>query len=391
MLVNNNSLSLSTSDTLYIGRFINGSSPLNAYMRDFQIFKGGYYNYDSTLTNCLYTLGTNTYYDISILPITSQTITCLDCNSTTAVNIDFTNSQRATCISSCPATTFRAVSTNQNICTTCSITCSTCSTSTPSLCNSCLSTMYYLLSNQSCYSTCPSHYWANSSTIPYVCISCDSTCQECIGSLPTQCINCNTVYGNSTSYFYQNQCLATCPIGTYADISKLCQNCNNMCYTCNGGLATNCLTCNTTGTNKYFMNGNKTCTSACPTNGYYADASYTCQSCDSTCYTCNGTTINNCLTCNITGTYKYFMNGNKTCMSACPTGYYADASYICQSCDSTCYTCNGANATNCLTCNTTGTYKYLMNTNNTCMLACPPGYYANGSYICQFCNSTCYT
>ena len=254
-------------------------------------------------------------------------------------------------------------------------------------CEQCLSTFSLDSSNSAC--VCPTHTFLDTNK----CTSCDSTCQECIGS-STQCTSCNITSGNSTSNFYQNKCLAACPTGTYSDTSKLCQNCDSSCYTCNGGLATNCSACNTTGTSKYFIAGNNTCMSACPT-GYYADTSFNCQNCDSSCYTCNGGSTTNCLTCNTAGRSQYFMNSNKTCMSSCPTtGYYADASLNCQLCDSTCYTCNGRSATNCLTCNTAGTgaYPYFIAGNNTCMSACPTtGYYLDSATNCQLCNLTCST
>ena len=160
--------------------------------------------------------------------------------------------------------------------------------------------------------------------------------------------------------------------------------CDSTCYICNGTAATNCLTCYITGSNKYYINANKTCNPACPLIGYYPDTNNTCQSCDSTCYTCNGGFATNCLTCYTTGSNKYFMNVNSSCNPACPPiGYYTDTSYNCLSCDSTCYTCNGTAATNCLTCDTTGSNKYYISANKTCITSCPIGYYADANYTCN--------
>ena len=266
---------------------------------------------------------------------------------------------------------------------------------------------YFMNANKTCMSACPTGYYADSSnncqlcgnnTIGYYvdqsgnCQLCDSTCYTCNGATATNCLTCNT--GGTNKYFMNasTTCVSDCSTGYYADSSFNCQLCDPTCYTCRG-LATNCSTCNATGTTKYFMSINATCMSACPTIGYYTDSNANCKSCDSTCYTCNGGLATNCLTCNTAGTYKYYMNTNATCLIACPTiGYYTDSNANCKSCDSSCYTCDGGFARNCLTCNLSGTYPYFMSLNKTCMSSCPTaGYYADSSKNCTSCDSTCYT
>ena len=101
-----------------------------------------------------------------------------------------------------------------------------------------------------------------------------------------------------------------------------------------------------------------TCNLACPPIGYYVDTNNNCGLCDSTCSTCNGAATTNCLTCNPSGSTKYYMNSNTTCITSCPLGYYGDANNDCKLCDSTCSTCDGSTATNCLTCYTAGPNKY---------------------------------
>lgn len=47
-----------------------------------------------------------------------------------------------------------------------------------------------------------------------------------------------------------------------------------------------------------------------------------CDSCDSTCYTCNGTASNNCLTCK---TGLYLTPNTSECVTTCPPGYVTNS------------------------------------------------------------------
>ena len=149
-----------------------------------------------------------------------------------------------------------------------------------------------------------------------------------------------------------------CDVGYYTDTSNNCQICYSTCYTCHGALATDCSTCDTTpGTNPYFMITNYSCMSACPSG--YKNVNYKCVSdqCDSTCFTCSGTSATICLSCDESGTHPYFISNNNTCMSACLIGYHNTYTQNppgvwykgCESCHPTCSTCDGSTATNCLT------------------------------------------
>jgi len=164
--------------------------------------------------------------------------------------------------------------------------------------------------------------------------ACNSSCASCFGPSSTQCLSCNS------AYLYQSQCLTVCPIGYYGDQTVTsnwtCQPCNSSCLTCYGSTNSNCYSCNPGQT----LSGSQ-CFGNCLTVGTYYNTSNVlskilssnplnlntalglCQSCHPTCRSCNGSLINQCITCN-TGTYLY----NGQCLSTCPYSYYPNTSII---------------------------------------------------------------
>jgi hypothetical protein len=76
-------------------------------------------------------------------------------------------------------------------------------------------------------------------------------------------------------------------------------------------------------------------------DGYTPEGGNTCVQCDSTWLTCSTTSKTQCLTCNSTGTYKYFYSTNNQCLSSCESGTYTSA-LKCVDCVTPWATCTSA-------------------------------------------------
>jgi proprotein convertase subtilisin/kexin type 5 len=142
----------------------------------------------------------------------------------------------------------------------------------------------------------------------------------------------------------------------------------------------NCILCTT----NYFL-FNSTCINACPTQ-YYGDASFkVCMPCIRPCYSCLNSSY--CLTCSSNFGY----NGSCVNSASCPTSNFADiTSLSCIACNSLCLTCRFS-ATFCTSCNSTSSTPLLQN--NTCVASCSSTstYPAsvNGGLVCVACISPC--
>ena len=361
---------------------------------------------------------------------------CFSCSGGLANNCFSCNNPnllyQTTCVASCPSGSFQDTGAT---CMSCNTGCSLCSSST--ICSSCL-TGFYLSGSQ--------------------CLSCNPSCLSCSGGPANNCLSCN-----SPNLFYQTTCFSTCPSGSFQDTSATCMtcnagcsvcssstvcsscvigfylsgsqclSCNPSCLTCNGGLANNCLSCNSP--NLFYQT---TCFSTCP-SGSFKDTSTTCMTCNTGCSTCSSSTVcsacvtsfyltgnqclscnpsclscsgglaNNCLSCNSPNLFYQttcfstcpsgsFQDTSTTCMtcntgcsvcsssnicSACVTGFYLSGSQ-CLPCNPSCLTCNGGLANNCLSCNP-GNLLY----QGSCSISCPTGSYQNTIASCATCATGC--
>lgn len=302
-------------------------------------------------------------------------------------------------------------------CISCDIRCKTCETN-PTNCNSCSTTTY--LSGSTCVSICPDGKYPR--TGDNTCQSCDLSCLTCTGSTSSSC--------------------KTCPDGKYLTSTNQCQSCNSNCKTCDLLVPTKCLSC----TSPLFLSltGNK-CISPCPDGQYGRTTDQTCQKCDSTCITCNGGSLINCLSCE-DGKFLYLTRCltcdsncktcvtnlssctlctlplvllNAKCIDNCPNGYFKEiSSNSCQKCDSNCVTCSSSSKNcetcksnqlkttsntcqncdiNCLTCLTSLTNCQTCATplffeNNKCVTICIAGFYGDlTENKCKPCDSSCVT
>ncbi|EAR95046.2 TNFR/NGFR cysteine-rich region family protein (macronuclear) [Tetrahymena thermophila SB210] len=340
-------------------------------------------NYLQPLQNsCVSSCNSNQFADNTLLKCINCDITCTKCsgpNNNQCLKCSgsyYFDSTATKCVKTCPDGTYP--NSSNNICSSCNSNCTTCSGPASNSCLSCSGTLYLDSTANTCVSTCPNGYYANSQG--NICSNCNSSCTTCSGPADNNCLSCSgKLYFNSAL----KNCVSTCPSGTYSNsIGNICSPCNPQCATCSGGNSNNCLSCQGS---LFFNSQSNSCVSPCP-DGYYANSTGNlCSTCDPKCKTCSGNTLNNCLSCS----GSLYLYGN-TCVADCPSGKYQNTNNnTCSSCNSSCTTCSGPDPNNCLSCSNS---LYLNSSNNTCVSICPNGTYQNSSgNICSACHTTCAT
>ena len=293
--------------------------------------------------------------------------------------------------------------------TPCHPTCDYCSGPYYTDCTACTGLLnLYASPKGQCINPCPDGWYA-SANVCYQCyVSTTSpyySCTTCDTAGSSNCLSCgpNTYLQLVTAT--KGYCVTSCPAGYYGDTTTwTCQPCYSggvpnyyACATCNGGAATNCLSCNT---NTFLYPVDSSCIKPCPT-GWWGDIpALLCKPCYAIttttrqpCRSCFGGLATSCNTCN-TGNYYFAID--HSCLITCPNGYYATGlaypNNICNQCyqynpptnpDGTCATCTGPNANQCLSCN----YGwYLDLTTGKCVATCPIGYWADHvNNVCSHC------
>ena len=224
-----------------------------------------------------------------------------------------------------------------------------------------------------CWTICPKGFYADTtSNLCAICLS-NMSCSACAFNNVT-----NTSYCTSCKYGYyftasNNSCGTACLSTQYKNTwNNSCSSCDLSCSTCNGPTSFSCTSCGST----FYLLTNSTggyCLTACPTLGYIQIGSTSCQSCDSTCSSCNGVGASQCFNCS-TGYYLW----SGYCRYICPSGTYPNSSsYKCTACDSSCSYCFGGSNASCTSCST-GLYLY----NFTCKASCPSGMAPNQWNVC---------
>lgn len=191
-------------------------------------------------------------------------------------------------------------------------------------------------------------------------MDCPTPCNQCIvQNNNVQCTSC------LTGYFYNGNCLSSCPSGYYIQPSTLsCQKCPSLCLICDNN--TNCLTCS----NSLYSPPNCNASNiVCLANQYVEPSNSSCVNCNTACATCYGPSAAQCTSCvNLTGVVYYLLGSS--CLTDCPGGYVRNA---------TINKCTQCSVTNCLNCNQSSTtctacYSgYILFTNSTttkCILNC---------------------
>ena len=179
--------------------------------------------------------------------------------------------------------------------------------------------------------------------------------------------------------------MCACPTGYYTwyyTVNYYCGSCQDFCKTCHGIDYTRCNTCNP-GFYWFAGWGDGNCFDICPTNYFGNNATWTCQGCPISCWTCTNNTI--CTSC------KYILpNGN--CGSTCGDNFYANSTKNCLSCDPQCLLCNGPTNADCLSCQPVYYAYYLPSGKASCFMTCPDGTYGVASTKkCLDCDFSCGT
>jgi hypothetical protein len=181
------------------------------------------------------------------------------------------------CYKGCPSATNGIsyyIDSTTNACELCQDSCQDCANGYS--CTTCkdgyLNVQNYIVNN--CVTSCPIGYDQNNST----CIECN------IKSSNGTCLNCL----DEDLYYYQYQCIDSCPSDLTPDIQNICADC----------------------TNRISYKG--TCYDICPDKTFYNNTL-------NTCYTCEDKKM------------KYY---NNTCIETCPIGSVLSKNNICITCKS---------------------------------------------------------
>ena len=275
----------------------------------------------------------------------------------------------SSCRRDCPSGTYAA--TDAGVCRFCSKACENCTAGGESNCLTCSKGKF--LHRSSCFDSCPNRTYAAETT----CRTCHASCFNCFGPNEVDCLSCE-----HNLELNQGQCVPSkdCPNRQYYDeTARKCAPCNAACANCDGGLATDCLSCSN-GT--YFHQMTTTCVTVCPAKHHPKVDESVCEPCYSTCETCSGSRETDCTSCSD----DLVLSGGR-CGASCPEGMYADeATRTCQQCDKACRACI-LSASNCLSCNPT-----FVRDGPSCATSCSAGtWHDHSTHVCRPCSDACHT
>ncbi|XP_062140559.1 furin-like protease 2 isoform X2 [Drosophila sulfurigaster albostrigata] len=316
----------------------------------------------------------------------------------------------AVCVQNCPDGYFEDM--KNRTCVPCEPNCASCQ-DRPEFCTSC--DHHLVMHENKCYSACPLDSYE---TEENKCAYCHSSCATCNGATENDCITCRP-----SRYAWQNKCLNNCPEGHYADKKRLeCLPCHEGCKSCSSnGICSECLP-------NWTLNKKDKCSvagsEACTDSEFYSQSESGCKACHSSCETCNGPLATNCLSCEsnrlleqsscVSGCQDgYFMETgvctpclhtctqcksrtncsncskglelqNGECRTTCADGYYSDRG-ICAKCYLSCHTCSGPRRNQCVQCPDGWQLAA-----GECYPKCPEGFYKS-EFGCQKCHHYCKT
>ncbi|KZS13967.1 furin-like protease 2 [Daphnia magna] len=161
-----------------------------------------------------------------------------------------------------------------------------------------------------------------------VCLNCHSSCRNCTGAEPHQCLSCAPQFSQIID---KNLCVEHCPDGYHMDETKMmCIPCQPQCNTCNSALE--CSSCEF----RFVIHDGQCLPSCLP--GYYETDDYACAPCDTSCSTCRGPHQDHCVTC-----ADSFSEFNGSCIQRCPEGFWShglSGSKQCLPCPPGCEACS---------------------------------------------------
>jgi proprotein convertase subtilisin/kexin type 5 len=165
-----------------------------------------------------------------------------------------------------------------------------------------------LVSNNSCPIDCTGANWRDYGTNE--CKPCHADCSSCYGANADQCLVCSDTSKVILSLPTAGAC-TSCAGNQYKASEGACGACHGDCGSCSGGnTASDCLSCSDSSKILASHPAKGPCT-ACGLNKFKSDVK-TCSNCDSSCQTCQGTTLNDCLACPFG-----FINANHPAIGSC--------------------------------------------------------------------------
>ncbi|EAS01407.2 transmembrane protein, putative (macronuclear) [Tetrahymena thermophila SB210] len=327
--------------------------------------------YSTDLNNNIYPMD----YQVAVVPLSCQGLcqTCISAQSSQCLSCYsgfYLDGQ--TCVTQCPPNKYPIQSGNIWKCEACINNCQTCQLDATNnyQCLTCIAN-YVQTAYDTCSSNCLPGTFKNQQNPPS-CDKCSTSCYECVNA-NNNCTSCNTQI--TKKYLFKNQCLSSCPIGTYPNnLLGTCSQCHSNCTQCTD--YTVCQACQLDF--KYLVNN--FCYSTCP-NTTVKNSQDQCVPCTNNCLTCQLTT-DNCTSCNS----GYYLVGS-VCSATCPLGQVG-ISGICVSCTPPCTACKNIQ-TSCTKCDQN---TYLTGDSCVQQAQCPSGTYGDNSLrSCVSCKNNCLT
>ena len=192
------------------------------------------------------------------------------------------------------------------------------------------------LSNSTCVSSCPPHFYADSSR---TCLPCSDKCVSCQGH-DNYCIDgCVSPF-----IYYDHKCVNDCDSGFYVlqvnvtckncmeniTTRRYCEPCSQDCVECPDGICKKC--------EAGKILSNNMCIDSCPTSTYLTSAG-SCAACSPACARCFGPDHKNCYACNLEAGYKQVAS-HVCIIPKCTSGtFYNVSSELCDACSTNCTEC----------------------------------------------------
>ncbi|CAF0981869.1 unnamed protein product [Adineta ricciae] len=322
---------------------------------------------------------TSDYFDFSANECRwcdSQCSTCSGPNSYQCTSCDLKSKypylQYHTCVSSCSPGFYPSQSSSQ--CLPCYDTCLNCTSSNETSCLSCKLGYVYLPDSHRCEKYTGKPYYIDKHTGEQH--PCHSSCTQCKGPNPTDCIACNLV---TEVLLSDGHCVHDCPDGFYINESRTVEIETNICMPCTIGCKgctkeRQCVKCDET--KGYHLDGNE-CIPTCPPKTFLSGTK--CEPCVHPCLTCTG--LISCLDCRDN---LYLLEDR--CVDRCPNGYYL-SERKCMPCHPMCGTCKGPLEDECQTCAEGFVFD---NVKKKCVSVCPNGnFFAKDTKQCTMCTHNC--
>ncbi|KAK3591334.1 hypothetical protein CHS0354_028441 [Potamilus streckersoni] len=312
-------------------------------------------------------------------PTTEQT-SCISCPSGTTTNQVASTSQTQ-CVAVCSTGFF--INTLGN-CQTCPIgtyqpssgqsSCISCPTGTITL-------QTGSISSSQCVAICNSGFFRNTSGI----------CQSCpVGTYQpsteqTSCISCPTgTTTNQVASTSQTQCVGVCGAGFFLHALGFCQACSLGTYQPSSG-QTSCISCQSgTTTLQTASTSSAQCVSIC-SSGFYRTTGGSCQACPIGTYQ-PSVEQTSCISCpSGTSTNQIASTSQAQCVAVCSIGFFLNTLGNCQTCPIGTFQ-PSSGQTSCISCSTGTTTLQTGSTSSTqCVAICNSGFFRNASGICQSC------